>query len=172
MILVSLLVKLGTPVLSLALLLATIDTLGSYSAGGIVLSGHALALAGCAPVGGRLADRLGARRTLAGYLIGHALACGPLLTALVLGTPAAALIGTATLLGATTPPVTAIIRGAWPRVVPAASLPTAYAITGGDGTAAFTAAAVAALLGAATVAALRPTVPDTSHAAPAAAAAE
>jgi MFS family permease len=128
LILVSLLAKLGTPMLSLALLLAAVDRLDSYGAAGLVLTSHALALALCAPLGGRLADRLGARRTLAGYLAAHAIAYALLLLALLTPTPAAVLIGATALLGMTSPPVGAVIRGAWPRLVPAASLFSAYAI--------------------------------------------
>ncbi|MFE0148957.1 MFS transporter [Nonomuraea sp. NPDC059007] len=117
-----LIVKLGTPVLSLALLLAAVDRLGSYAVAGLVLTGHALALALCAPLGGRVADRYGPRRALKGYLAAHALAY-----ALLLLTPPALMIGAAVLLGATTPPAGSVIRGAWPRLVPEARLPAAYA---------------------------------------------
>ncbi|MFI6182977.1 MFS transporter [Nonomuraea sp. NPDC051191] len=116
-------VKLGTPVLSLALLLAAVDRLGSYADAGLVLTGHALALALCAPLGGRIADRYGPRPALTGYLAAHALAYGLLL----LASPAL-MIGAAVLLGATTPPAGSVIRGTWPRLVPAASLPAAYAV--------------------------------------------
>ncbi|MDX3102771.1 MFS transporter [Nonomuraea angiospora] len=118
-----LLVKLGTPVLSLALLLAAVDRLGSYATAGLVLTGHALALALCAPLGGRIADRYGPRPALTGYLAAHALAYTLLLLA-----PPALMIGAAALLGATTPPAGSVIRGAWPRLVPASSLPAAYAV--------------------------------------------
>jgi MFS family permease len=118
-----LLVKLGTPVLSLALLLAAVDRLGSYAVAGLVLTGHALALALCAQLGGRIADRYGPRAALTGYLAAHALAY-----ALLLLTPPALMIGTAVLLGATTPPAGSVIRTAWPRLVPTASLPAAYAV--------------------------------------------
>lgn len=128
MMLVDLFVKLCTPVLSLALLLATVDTHGSYAAGGVVLSGHALALAGCAPIGGRLADRIGARSALVGYLTAHTIAYALLLLTLLIRTPTPAIVGAAALLGATTPPATAIIRGAWPRLLPDTLLPSAYAI--------------------------------------------
>ncbi|MFK4042757.1 MFS transporter [Nonomuraea wenchangensis] len=119
----ALIVKLGTPVLSLALLLAAVDRLGSYATAGLVLTGHALALALCAPLGGRLADRYGPRPALTGYLAAHALAYALLLLA-----PPALMIGAAVLLGATTPPAGSVIRSAWPRLVPADSLPAAYAI--------------------------------------------
>ncbi|MFI0350994.1 MFS transporter [Actinomadura sp. 9N407] len=128
LILLSLLVKLGAPVLSLALLLAAVGRLGSYGAAGLVLTGHALALALCAPVGGRLADRLGARRTLASYLAAHAIAYTLLLLALLTPTPATVLIGAAALLGITNPPAGAVIRGLWPHLVPAESLSSAYAV--------------------------------------------
>ncbi|MBE1587363.1 MFS transporter [Nonomuraea angiospora] len=118
-----LLVKLGTPVLSLALLLAAVDRLGSYATAGLVLTGHALALALCAPLGGRIADRYGPRSALTGYLAAHALAY-----ALLLMAPPALMIGAAALLGATTPPAGSVVRGAWPRLVPVASLPAAYAV--------------------------------------------
>ncbi|SDL84352.1 MFS transporter [Nonomuraea jiangxiensis] len=123
---VGLVVKIGTPVLSLALLLAAVERLGSYAPAGLVLTGHALALAVCAPLGGRLADRLGPRATLTAYLAAHALAYALLLLALQAHAPA--MIGAAALAGATTPPAAAVIRSTWPHLVPAASLPTAYAV--------------------------------------------
>lgn len=116
------LVKLGTPVLSLALLLAAVDQLGSYAAAGLVLTGHALALALTAPLGGRIADRYGPRLALTGYLASHTVAY-----VLLLLSPADLLIGAAVLLGATTPPAGSVTRSAWPHLVPAASLPAAYA---------------------------------------------
>ncbi|MGW3353627.1 MFS transporter [Nonomuraea rubra] len=119
----ALLVKLGTPVLSLALLLAAVDRLGSYATAGLVLTGHALALALCAPLGGRIADRYGPRPALTGYLAAHALAYTLLLLA-----PPALMIGAAVLLGATTPPAGSVIRSAWPRLIPSDSLPAAYAV--------------------------------------------
>lgn len=122
---VSLATKLSTPVLSLALLLASVDRLGSYATAGLVLTGHALALAVCAPLGGRLVDRHGPRRALTGYLIAHTCAYALLLA--MPQTPTALMIGAAALLGATTPPTAAVIRGAWPRLVPGGALPTAYA---------------------------------------------
>jgi MFS family permease len=124
----ALLTRLGPPVLSLALLLAVLDQTGSYASAGLVLTSHALALAGFAPVGGRLADRIGPRRVLTGFLAGHALTYGTLLAGLAVQAPTWALITSAALLGATNPPASAIIRGAWPRLVPSTSLTAAYAV--------------------------------------------
>lgn len=126
LLLVELVTKLSTPVLSLALLLAAVDRLGSYATSGLVLTGHALAVALCAPLGGRLADRYGARPVLIGYLAAHTLAYALLLVSL--RTQPAVMIAAAALLGVTNPPAGAVIRGAWPRLVPADSLPTAYAV--------------------------------------------
>ncbi|MGA5764047.1 MFS transporter [Nonomuraea bangladeshensis] len=123
---VALTVKLSTPVLSLALLLAALDRLGSYTAAGFVLTGHALALAMSAPLGGRLVDRYGRRRVLTVYLAAHAVSYGLLLVAHQAGS--AAMVGTAVLLGATTPPVTAVVRGLWPEVVPPDAVQAAYAV--------------------------------------------
>lgn len=128
MVLIDLFAKIGTPTLSLALLLAAVEGLGSYGTAGLVLTGHAVALALCAPIGGRLADRFGAHRTLAGYLAAHAIAYALLLLTLLTRMPAANLIATAVLLGLTSPPIGAVIRDTWPRLVPATSLPAAYAI--------------------------------------------
>lgn len=118
--------KLSTPVLSLALLLASVESFGSYAAAGLVLTAHALTLALCAPIGGRLADRHGARRVLTGYLVAHTGAYVLLL--LVQGSSPPVVIGAAALLGASVPPTGSVIRSGWPRLVPAASVPTAYAL--------------------------------------------
>jgi MFS family permease len=119
-------VRLGPPVLGLALVLATVTQLGSYAGAGLVLTAHALALAASTPLGGRLTDRFGTRPVLGGYLIAHSAAYGLLL--LAQHSPAPVVTGAAALLGASSPPAGAVIRGAWPRVVPADSLPAAYAM--------------------------------------------
>ncbi|ADB33113.1 major facilitator superfamily MFS_1 [Kribbella flavida DSM 17836] len=123
---VNLVVRLCTPVLSLALLLAVVDQHDSYAAAGLALTCHALGVAACAPIGGRLADRFGARLILSSYLVAHALAYSLIL--LSFQSQASATIAAAALLGASTPPVSAVARSAWPRLVPSDLLPTAYAM--------------------------------------------
>ena len=123
---VSLLTKVAGPILGLGLLLVIVDQRGSYAVAGLALTGHAVALAAAAPIGGGLVDRLGARRVLLGYLVAHLTAYG--LLNLALDAPTTVTVGCAALLGATTPPAGAVVRGTWARVVPADELPAAYAI--------------------------------------------
>lgn len=121
--------RLTTSMLSLAILLAAHASGRSYGVAGLMLSAQAVALAAAAPVSGRLADRYRPTPVLLG--------CGALNLAAGLGltaaividtTPAAGLIGCAVLVGATTPPSSAVLRGAWVDVVPAEQLTTAYAL--------------------------------------------
>jgi MFS family permease len=124
----AILTRLGPPVLSLALLLAVLDKTGSYSVAGLALTSHALALALCVPIGGRLVDRIGARRVLVGCLIAHTLTYGLLVFVLVTPTPTWILLAGVALVGATNPPASPVIRGTWPRLVPSTSLGPAYAV--------------------------------------------
>lgn len=128
MVTVSLFAKIGLPVLSLALVLDAFDRFGSYGTAGMVLTGHAIALAACAPAGGRLIDRVGTRRVLTRYLAAHAAGYAAILGALVARAPAAVLVAAAALLGATSPPTGAAVRSAWPRLVPGELLSSAYAV--------------------------------------------
>lgn len=124
----SLSVKLGPPTLSLALLLVVFDDTGSYAVAGLTLTGHALALALCAPIGGRLVDRFSPRKVLPPYLLVHAAAYTLVLLSIHLPVPAPLVVAAAAMLGATSPPAGAVIRGAWPRLVAPGSLNTAYAL--------------------------------------------
>ncbi|HSV65009.1 MAG TPA: MFS transporter [Mycobacteriales bacterium] len=118
----------STSVLSLSLLLAAHAATGSYAVAGLVLTGHATALALAAPISGRWVDRLHPRPVLLACLGLHLFAYAGVLTALGLRAWTGALVGCAALLGASTPPSSAVIRGTWPAVVPSDRLPTAYAL--------------------------------------------
>ncbi|MEH6415872.1 MFS transporter [Pseudomonas sp. CGJS7] len=113
---------------SLALMLAVLRLRGSYVEAGAVLSAHALALAAFAPVGGRLADRLGARRVLVATLIMLALAYMALLAALHARAGTGVLMAAAALLGMSTPPAAPITRALWSRVVAQEQRRTIYAL--------------------------------------------
>lgn len=121
------LTRLAAPMLSLSLLLAVVDTTGSYASGGLVLTGYAAALAVFVPLAARLVDRLPARHILLGLLAGNMVAYTAMIAALYGDAPVAALIGCAVALGATTPPAGPITRGLWPSLVPAERLQTAFA---------------------------------------------
>jgi MFS family permease len=125
---IALLTRLTTPVLSLALMIVVYEERRSYQVAGLVLTVHALSLAAITPPAGRLADRHGPRRTLTGFLLAHTAAWALLLAALSTPVPAGILVAAAALLGGTSPPAGSVTRAAWPRLVPAESLHTAYAL--------------------------------------------
>jgi MFS family permease len=124
----TLLTRLSTPVLSLALMLAIVERTGSYGVASLALAGHALSLALLAPVAGRLADQHRPRTVLVGFLGVHAMAQLAAVAAVAVAAPGPVVLVAVVLLGASTPPATAVARAAWPRLVPTESLPTAYAV--------------------------------------------
>lgn len=130
-------VRLTTSVLGLSMLLATHAVTGSYGSASLVLAAHALALAAVAPWLGRRADRGRVSVTLLAALVAHMLAYAAMLAALVLGAPVVVLVATAALIGGTTPPASAVVRGTWSRLVPADQLHTAYALDAASNEATF-----------------------------------
>jgi MFS family permease len=131
-----LLSRVTTSMLNLVLLVAATQAYG-YAAAGLVLMAFAVSNAVVGPARGRLADRREPRRVLLRLLAGHALAYLGLLACLMLGAPVAALFLAAALLGVTMPPAGPVVRGAWPNLVPAGRLPTAYAFDAALGNATF-----------------------------------
>jgi MFS family permease len=116
--------RLGVGVTPLALLLMVNDVTGRYAPAAVTGGLYALATAALAPVLGRLADRFGPTRLLAVAAVAHPLA----LVALVLtaqstgrGSSLAPVWALAVLAGATYPPLTAAIRGAWNHLTEPAS---------------------------------------------------
>ncbi|MEU5218724.1 MFS transporter [Streptomyces sp. NPDC020807] len=121
--------RLATPVLSLALILATAGKFGSYAVAGLVGAVHGASQALAGGLSGRVAGRYRPDRVLTGYLLAHALAYVVLLTLLWSPGPAPAAVAVgAGLLGATAPPFSAVVRSAWPRLVDAESLHAVYAL--------------------------------------------
>ncbi len=131
-----LLSRLTTSMLNLALLVAATQAYG-YAAAGLVLMAFAVSNAVVGPARGRLADRREPRQVLLRLLAGHVVAYLGLLACLVFATPIATLFLAAALLGVTVPPAGPVVRGAWPNLVPAARLPTAYAFDAALGSATF-----------------------------------
>jgi MFS family permease len=97
----------------LALLLLVHDATGRYTAAALAGSAFALAGAALSPVGGRIADRIGPAPVLIVTAIAHPLALAALLVATAAHAPLAVIVAAAGLAGATYPPMTAAVRGAW-----------------------------------------------------------
>ncbi|WP_425358889.1 MFS transporter [Actinosynnema mirum] len=95
----------------LALLLLVRDSTGGYLHAGLAGGCYALTGAAAGPVLGRLADRLGSARVLVAAGVAHA--CALLLLVAVAGWSWAAVCAAATAAGASYPPLTPVVRGAW-----------------------------------------------------------
>ncbi|HEX6335977.1 MAG TPA: MFS transporter [Jiangellaceae bacterium] len=120
--------RLTTSMFSLAVLLAVVDIHGSYANAGAVLTGHAIGVAGSAPVTGRLADRVGARTVLLTCLAVHAAAYVTLLAALARQTGVPAVAISAVLVGMSNPPAAPVTRNQWSRLFSGNRLQAAYAV--------------------------------------------
>lgn len=120
--------RLTTSMLSLSLLLAVADVYGSYAQAGAALFVHAVGLAIAAPLAGRLVDKVGVRRTLVSFIALHGFAYAGLAAALTLELATGLVFVLAGLLGSSTPPGGAVVRGSWPLLVADRNLSTAYAL--------------------------------------------
>jgi MFS family permease len=111
--------RLPSAMVPLALLLMVQQQTGSYAVAGLAAATYGLAMAGMAPVLGRLADR----RTPRPVLLAQAGAYPLLLTLLVAvvlgGAPTAAIVAASAAAGAGTPLVSGAVRALWSRVDPA-----------------------------------------------------
>ena len=104
--------RLGISMTPLALLLLVQQTTGRYTYAGIAAGIYALAGAAIGPIGGRLADRIGPAPVLLVTAVAHPIGLVVLLFAAEYG-GLPAVYAAAALAGATYPPLTAAIRGAW-----------------------------------------------------------
>jgi MFS family permease len=105
--------RLGIGMVPLALLLVVEAATGRYATAAAVGGVYALAGAAVSPVVGRLADRVGPTPVLLITAVAYPLALVGLLVAVHSGGPHAVLFAVAALAGATYPPTTAAIRGAF-----------------------------------------------------------
>jgi MFS family permease len=106
------LARLGIGMTPLALLMLVADATGRYTYAGLAGGVYALAGAAISPVGGRLADRLGPSPVLQVAAVAHPVGLGGLLLAAHAGSLPLLYVA-AGFAGATFPPLTAAIRGAW-----------------------------------------------------------
>jgi MFS family permease len=108
------LARLGVGITTLALILLVAEATGHYTPASIAAGAYALAMAGASPVLGRLADRIGPAPVLRATAIAHPAALLLLLLATRAGASGVVLIWlAAALAGASYPPLTAAVRGAW-----------------------------------------------------------
>ncbi|SCL64239.1 Major Facilitator Superfamily protein [Micromonospora citrea] len=106
--------RLGIGMTPLALLLVVEQVTGRYSLAAVAGGIYALAGAALSPVAGRIADRIGPTPVLVGTAVAHPVALLGLLWSARSGAGSLALVFVASgVAGATYPPLTAAIRGAW-----------------------------------------------------------
>ncbi len=103
--------RVGIGMITLALLLLVHRTTGSYASAAVASACYAIAGAALGPIWGRLADRFGPTRVLLVSGVTHPLALAVLL--LIHTGPLNWIYVAAAAAGATYPPLTAAIRGAW-----------------------------------------------------------
>jgi MFS family permease len=106
---VGVLARLGIGMTPLALLLLVEDATGRYAPAGFAVAAYAMAGAAVNPLVARLADRLGPARVLPAASVAHAAA----LVVLVSVHSLPLVLAVSALAGATYPPLTGAIRGAW-----------------------------------------------------------
>jgi MFS family permease len=111
--------RLGIGMTPLALLLVVQNATGSYSLAAVAGAVYAIAGAALSPVAGRIADRVGPTPVLLVTATAHPLALAGLL--LVADRGVALVYAAAALAGATYPPMSAAIRGAWTDLTDPAS---------------------------------------------------
>jgi MFS family permease len=99
--------------LTISVVLLVEYTTGSYGTAGAVAAVTGVALALCAPHGGRLADRYGQRAVLVPGAVLHAASAGTLVALALAGSPAWALLAAAVPTGATVPQIGPMVRSRW-----------------------------------------------------------
>lgn len=108
--------RLGSGMTPLALLLLVQAATGRYAYASLAVGLYALAGVSISPVIGRLADRLGPSPVLLGTAVAHAMALTGLVITARGGCALPVICAVAAAVGATYPPLTAVIRGACNRL--------------------------------------------------------
>ncbi|WP_443072010.1 MFS transporter [Streptomyces sp. NBC_01477] len=99
--------------LTISIVLLVEHTTGSYGTAGAVAAVTGVAMAVCAPRGGRLADRFGQRAILVPGIALHAASVGALVTLGLVHAPVWALFAAAVPTGATVPQIGPMVRSRW-----------------------------------------------------------
>jgi MFS family permease len=119
--------RLPSAMVPLALLLMVQRQTGSYAVAGLASATYGLAMAGMAPVLGRLADRRSPRPVLLAQAATYPLLLTLLVAVVLGGAPTAAIVAASAAAGAGTPLVSGAVRALWSRVDPRVR-GTAYAL--------------------------------------------
>ena len=119
--------RLPSAMVPLALLLMVQQQTGSYAVAGLASATYGLAMAGMAPVLGRLADRRTPRPVLLAQTAAYPLLLTLLVVAVLGSAPAVAIVAASAAAGAGTPLVSGTVRALWSRVDPRVR-GTAYAL--------------------------------------------
>jgi MFS family permease len=117
----------------LAIILFGREHTGSYATAGAIAAAFALALGLSSPFLGRLIDRLGVAVVMPPLAVAHAAALIALVILGEIDAPPVALGGAALVAGLCLPPLGAVVRSLWPRIledVDPGLLPTALAVEG------------------------------------------
>ncbi|RBY78268.1 MFS transporter [Geodermatophilus sp. TF02-6] len=119
--------RLPSAMVPLALLLMVQQQTGSYAVAGLASATYGIAMAGAAPVLGRLADRRTPRPVLLAQAAAHPLLLTLLVAVVLGGAPTPAIVAASAAAGAGTPLVSGAVRALWSRVDPRVRA-TAYAL--------------------------------------------
>src|SRR4051795_2333805 len=110
--------RLPSAMVPLALLLMVQQQTGSYAVAGLASATYGLAMAGMAPVLGRLSDRRSPRPVLLAQAATYPLLLTLLVAVVLGGAPTAAIVAASAAAGAGTPLVSGAVRALWSRVDP------------------------------------------------------
>ncbi|WP_029431249.1 MFS transporter [Blastococcus sp. URHD0036] len=110
--------RLPSAMVPLALLLMVQERTGSYAVAGLASATLGIAMAGMAPVLGRLADRRSPRPILLAQAVVYPLLLAVLVAVVLAGAPAPVVVAASAAAGAATPLVSGTVRALWSRTDP------------------------------------------------------